>query len=477
MLHRLIFLCTAIINCSLFSLASVVVPYKEFYFDQTIDHFNVYWKNYGKPTFKQRYLVQDKWWDSTNKGPIFLYTGNEGDITGFWDNCGFLFEIAPQFGALVLFAEHRFYGKSLPFGNESFRHPYVDLLTVEQALADFAVMVTSLKAQWNASDSRVIAFGGSYGGMLSAYMRFRYPNIVAGAIAASAPIYLVAGDSSRDTFFHDVTADFRKIDNCFDDVKSSFSQIASLAMTGASGFEKLSSEFRLCPAIKSTKDYRHLLGWLRNAFTVLAMMDYPYPTQFIAPLPANPVNVACEKFKSSTDLIAGMSHVADMVYSNGGKGGGCHDIFREYVECADPTGCGTGPASLAWDYQACTSFILPAGTDNVTDMFPPLSFTLQERKEYCQRAWDVTPRDRWTKISLWGKDITSSSNIVFSNGLLDPWCRGGVLRNISESLVAVLIEGGAHHLDLRSSNAADPPSVVTARRLEASFIANWIKDD
>jgi len=50
--------------------------------------------------------IADKWWDSNNKGPIFLYTGNEGDITEFWNNCGFLFEIAPHFGALILFAEH-----------------------------------------------------------------------------------------------------------------------------------------------------------------------------------------------------------------------------------------------------------------------------------------------------------------------------------------------------------------------------------
>ena len=48
----------------------------------------------------------------------------------------------------------------------------------------------------------------SYGGMLSAYMRFRYPNIVSGSIAASAPIVALAGDSSRDYFFQHVTQVF-----------------------------------------------------------------------------------------------------------------------------------------------------------------------------------------------------------------------------------------------------------------------------
>jgi lysosomal Pro-X carboxypeptidase len=41
-----------------------------------------------------------------------------------------------------------------------------------------------------------------------------------------------------------------------------------------------------------------------------------------------------------------------------------------------------------------------------------------------------------------GKRIESASNIVFSNGLLDPWSGGGVLHNISDSLVAVIIPKG-----------------------------------
>ena len=31
----------------------------------------------------------------------------------------------------------------------------------------------------------------------------------------------------------------------------------------------------------------------------------------------------------------------------------CFNNTKEYVECADPTGCGSGPAAQAWEYQVC----------------------------------------------------------------------------------------------------------------------------
>lgn len=54
-------------------------------------------------------------------------------------------------------------------------------LTAEQALADYVLLINQLKANYSCfASSPVIAFGGSYGGMLSAWIRQKYPNQIAG---------------------------------------------------------------------------------------------------------------------------------------------------------------------------------------------------------------------------------------------------------------------------------------------------------
>lgn len=57
-------------------------------------------------------------------------------------------------------------------------------------------------------------------------------------------------------------------------------------------------------------------------------------------------------------------------------------------------------------------------------------------------------------------------------------CRhgGGVLKNMSDSLVAVIIPEGAHHIDLMFSNKLDPPSVKQARAFELENIRKWIEE-
>lgn len=444
--------------------------FTEKFFTQTLDHFN--FNNFGNGTFPQRYLISDQYWQSWS-GPIFFYTGNEGDIWEFAMNSGFILELAAQQGALVIFAEHRYYGASLPFGKKSFSHPLVGLLTVEQALADYALMITELKQQLKAENCPVIVFGGSYGGMLSVYMRLKYPNIVSGALAASAPIFSTAGLGYPEQFFRDVTADFEAVSpRCSAAVRAAFQQLKELAE--CQDYRQIQYEFALCQPPSSPQDIHQLNGLLRNAFTLMAMLDYPYSTHFMGDMPAHPVKVGCDIMLRGPDLLGNLRDTAAIVYNSSAQLS-CFDIYSLYVECADPTGCGLGFNSQAWDYQACTEVELCFESNNVTDMFPPMSFGKTERQQYCSKRWGLTPRPGWLQVQFWGDALSTASNIIFSNGDLDPWANGGVRHSLSSSLIAINISEGAHHLDLRGSNPEDPQSVIQVRRLEAQLIASWIQ--
>uniref|UniRef100_A0A4W6C4T5 Lysosomal Pro-X carboxypeptidase n=1 Tax=Lates calcarifer TaxID=8187 RepID=A0A4W6C4T5_LATCA len=433
------------------------INYKTLYFDQKIDHFGFL----EDGTFKQRYLVADKHWKQPD-GPILFYTGNEGDITWFCNNTGFMWEIAEEFGAMLVFAEHRYYGESLPFGQDSYSDSkHLNYLTSEQALADFAVLIQNLKNTIpRAVHSPVIAIGGSYGGMLAAWFRMKYPNVVLGALAASAPIWQFPDMVPCGDFYKIVTQDFaRSGHNCDANIRKSME---------TSGLQWLSEEFSLCAPLKSVMDIAIFKNWLQETWVNLAMVDYPYEANFLQPLPPWPIQVVCKYLGfdptvSDYQLLHGVSQAAKVYYNYTGSS-----------SCLNISQTATGSLGLlGWFYQACTEMVMPMCTDGVQDMFEPEEWNFQAFSDECNAMFGVRPRADWAGIVYGGKDIIAHSNIIFSNGGLDPWSAGGVTYNITDSLISIMIPDGAHHLDLRYSNDNDPPSVREARALEVKYFRDY----
>uniref|UniRef100_A0A8C6XF57 Lysosomal Pro-X carboxypeptidase n=1 Tax=Naja naja TaxID=35670 RepID=A0A8C6XF57_NAJNA len=393
-------------------------------------------------TFKQRYLIADQHWKK-DTGSILFYTGNEGDIAWFANNTGFMWNVAEEFDAILVFAEHRYYGDSLPFGNKSYTDAkHLNYLSSQQALADFAVLIQHLKNTIPGTENTpVIAIGGSYGGMLAAWFRMKYPHIVIGALAASAPIWQFDSLVPCGSFYKIVTEDFKKSGaGCSETIQNSW----------AKGLQWLSHTFRLCSPLKTKTDVINFREWLRGTWIYVAMVDYPYEAAFLQPLPAWPVKVTKSKVTGIRALSSLVSHAT-------------HDLIKL-----------SAPVSFIFS-KACTEMVMPMCSDGINDMFEPQKWDFHAYSEECFKAWGVRPRPSWIPTFYGGKNISAHSNIIFSNGGLDPWSGGGVTKNITDTLVAIMIPEGAHHLDLRSNSPFDPTSVLQARLLEVHYMKLWLQ--
>ncbi|KAI6670096.1 hypothetical protein NL676_004981 [Syzygium grande] len=134
---------------------------------------------------------------------------------------------------------------------------------------------------------------------------------------------------------------------------------------------------------------------------------------------------------------------------------------------------------LGWDWQTCTEILFPDEITSDNTMFQPQPFDLNELVNNCKRKFGVAPRPHWATTYYSGHDIELvlhrfASNIVFSNGLQDPWSKSGILKNISSTVVAVYTTKGSHCLDIIRATEKDPIWLVKQRKTEVEIIRKWM---
>jgi lysosomal Pro-X carboxypeptidase len=80
--------------------------------------------------------------------------------------------------------------------------------------------------------------------------------------------------------------------------------------------------------------------------------------------------------------------------------------------------------------------------DGVRDMFWSMPFNQSFVDTHCRAKYGFAPRPDWIRVSYGDRALKGASNIVFANGLLDPWSSAGVSSSLSDSLIALPIPHG-----------------------------------
>ena len=547
------------------------------WYRQRLDHFSFGTASDDPKTafFSQRYFLCAKRHFDADAPAVFFYTGNEADVELYVNATGLMWEMSAENGtrALLVFAEHRYYGQSRPSAMDDRKAPKRDrlaFLNAEQALADYAellrhvvsrdvpriareqrrrqrrsrvtlnggsrgeddiglsvndddaekrretsrdeaprVHVVDSRRRFSSDDEAfdpesvaVVAFGGSYGGMLATWFRAKYPHVVDGAVAGSAPIWSFTGETppvDPNAFAlgvsFDATAWGGSPAACEGNVRAAFAELLSRTSSSSAGVASIAAPLRLCASSVPTTadDVVRIAYWLQDAFDYLAMGNFPYPDSYIlmgdGTLPAFPFRAACAKKASAPNLarreepdvlLEVLADFADVYYN-----------YTRRLPCFDLKGTnGGGPnaASAAdsslWDWQFCTEMFMPTARDGVRDIFFPQPWNATRARARCVETWGVEPRATWADTSFGGRRLRALSNVVWSNGALDPWSRLGVNRDTDflgvldsrRGLEAVRLPNGAHHLDFFWSRDDDDDDTRRARSRESALVRRWIEE-
>ena len=454
-------------------------------YDQKLGHFNAY--NADK-TFKQRWCYNDEYWTGSNKqGPLLFVVGGEGgNNCGFY---GFVTEFAKEVGGLLLTAEHRFYGESMPFGTSDINNNYIldsnhlGLLQVEQAMADYMELMNYWQTEYfNCTQCPTIVFGVSYPGELSVWLRLKYPHLFDMSLASSGPIYYTSNSIVDPYCYYGVITNATKHTTGSSKCSEYVQMYTQSLLTSTP--KQITNGIPLCSELSSDPEQGlyELEAYLYEIWANYGMGNYPPSSSGMLS--------ACNRMTNGddTDGLKILSNLLEPFKRNG-----CLNLSAQVpagpsgtIHCSDLTGCGTGYNGESWDYQACSQNIEPFATNNMTDMFDPnWIWNMTWLDSHCMNRFGIkaTTREQWmTKefgldpIYFYNKMGEITSHIIFSNGLQDGWHCGGVLKNISDTLIAITIENGAHGSDMRSDSTQDTMDMKQAREMERSILKEWLTE-
>lgn len=432
--------------------------FETFSYKQALDHFNYNPESYS--VFNQKYMINSKYWGGArHMAPIFVYLGAEAPLT----TGHLLADLAQEFRALLLFIEHRFYGESVPFGMKM--EQVVANATVRgyfnsaQALADYAEVILDVKKKLHAPHSPVVVFGGSYGGMLASWFRLKYPHVALGALASSAPILYFDQITPQDAYYLVVTKDFRETsETCYKTIRDSWAEINKVA-NKTNGLSYLTKKFKTCSELSDVWELKNFL-----------MGKYAAAAQYGRP-PVYKATAIC----NAIDDGAHTSDILDRIFS------GVVAYYGAEKACYNTTQSSfDSQTSLGWAWQSCSDMVMPIGIGPKNPMFETQPYSWTQSMAYCKSQYGVLPRPHWITTYFGGQDIKLilerfGSNIIFSNGLRDPYSSAGVLEDISKTVVAIKTKKGSHCMDILPANAStDPKWLVHQRKEEVKVLKGWI---
>ncbi|KAG9390972.1 Peptidase S28 [Carpediemonas membranifera] len=410
-------------------------------------------------TFKNRYYINDQYYDKS-KGLVFLSFGEEAPLNGPPSGGDEVAVLAKKHGALIVALEHRYYGETQP--RPDWSTPNLRWLTPEQALEDLAEFVKFIDEQLHGPGfdgiprDRWVAFGGSYSGAMSCWMRLKYPHLIHAALSSSGVINAINEFTAFDLQIQATANNYST--TCLDAVIHTREAI----------------ERAMAKDTKATLNKYH-------APTNMRMFDFFY---FVADAMSLPFQYG----HSST--------ICDPLVDAAPKGDeALMDAFYEYImtwfnPVMNPAGAmyydgnylagskiDTSSSQKQWWFEKCSRLayfqVAPAGRS----IRSPTYVTLDGHHDFCNRVYGnhLEPHTDRTQ-DHYGGEHPHAHRVFFSNGGSDPWRHAAVEKTLSADQPAMTAwcRDCGHCGDMKKALPTDPPQLTAQRASIARYMAEWI---
>ncbi|MEO2169498.1 MAG: S28 family serine protease [bacterium] len=465
-------------------------PYAFWYEDQLVDHFD----DANDSTWKQRYYVNDTHFDGT--GPVFLCVGGEGPpltsetvVTGA-QHCAVMVSLAKEVGGLIVAVQHRFYGKSAPAPTLSTEN--LQWLSAPQALADIARLHDVLADDYDLSDAnRWVSFGGSYPGMLAAWLRTQYPELFHAAVSSSAPVQArVNMQGYANVMGRSLAAPIvGGSDACVEVFGTAFATFGQDVGTQESR-ETLYTDFNICT---SDADPDPLTN-TNNQFQLLDDLMDTYPIQSNDP---NCTEDACNIQKSCDDYMLNATHgeplerLAALFEVNAGEDCTSVDYQEESIAPLEDISLDAGPWPIrSWLYQTCAEFGFYQTCDPDTECpftkVPHINnvnvSVAQCETLFGMDAAQVQANVDATNAFFGGWDVPGT-RILSVSGSIDPWHSLSLCRApdcpAPAGQAALWVDGASHHFWTHAPGFYVPPlaePVAAAQEAIKLQVVEWLDE-
>ncbi|EJF58988.1 hypothetical protein DICSQDRAFT_128566 [Dichomitus squalens LYAD-421 SS1] len=446
---------------------AVQCPADTQWFDQPIDHASTN----SSQTFKQRYQI-----DTSNfkeGGPILFYQSPEATDIACISELLFM-DWAKELGGIVATLEHRYFGQSLPFGNNSYTLDNLKPFTLDNVMQDAVHFLDFVKKNvTGAAKSKTIVAGGSYGGFLAPVFRQNYPDTFFGAWGIAGPFRSLGTVDEVGAELHNwynyvqSTYAHRSLE-AFDRIRNGFAQVKQLIDTGHNA--TLTKELSLChPPSNSSDDLATFASFLVSSYTTMSQFNGLPPAVFFN-VSGNSLDVVVNDTLAAPTPLAGINQT--LWHAHG------LDAVNGCLNYTDAQNSGFGVQEIPFMWAQCNWFPLnlAIANDSIFNIGSPGLGMSSSPSATCETLFNLTQvngADVLTRYNVTREDIGNSTHIIFSENEYDPttsvavppdWLGDNVSTDIDKSVV-LFVAGTGHGQDLARPNATDPSSLTAVRSI------------